>query len=61
MANARQGRESADYTDFIEHTQVEARHQLEQAREFLQTVQTLMEKIKNNDVVIEIDGPDGAV
>ena len=55
ITTAKEGRESSDYADFVEHTQEEAQTQYEEAKEFLIGVQTLTSKIIKNEIVLNID------
>lgn len=55
ITSAKEGRESSDYADFIEHTQEEAQTQYEEAKNFLETVQTLTDKIIKNKVTLNLD------
>ena len=58
FTNAREGRESSDYADFVEHTKEEAQAQYEQAKEFLQTIQELTDKIIKHEIVLPLNNLD---
>lgn len=52
ITTAREGRESSDYADFIEHSGDESEAQYRQAKEFLAMIQELNDKIIKNEIVI---------
>lgn len=50
--NAKRGRESADYDDFVEFTKEEAEAQLRQAQEFMEAVKEIPDKIIRGKLIL---------